>query len=86
VNGPRSPPPPKLPDALESSPRHGAGFRRPSSGRVAGEGRTVDMKPRREEKPVPPRRRVIVVGKRQNGRWTVRMSLWRYLAATALSQ
>ena len=44
------------------------------------------MKPRREEKPVTPRRRVIVVGKRQNGRWTVRMSLWRYLAGTALSQ
>jgi hypothetical protein len=44
------------------------------------------MKPRREEKRETPRRRVIVVGKRQNGRWTVRMSLWRYLAATALSQ
>jgi hypothetical protein len=44
------------------------------------------MKPRREEKPETPRRRVIVVGKRKNGRWTVRMSLWRYLAATALSQ
>jgi hypothetical protein len=31
-------------------------------------------------------RRVIVVGTRKNGRWTVRMSLWRYLAATAISQ
>jgi len=44
------------------------------------------MKARRDEKPATPRRRVIVVGKRKNGRWTVRMSLWRYLAATALSQ
>jgi hypothetical protein len=33
-----------------------------------------------------PRRRVIAVGKKQNGRWQVRTSLWRYLAATALSQ
>ncbi len=33
-----------------------------------------------------PKRRVIVVGRRQEGRWKVRMSLWRYLAATALSQ
>ncbi len=40
---------------------------------------------RRGEKPASPRR-VIVVGTRQNGRWKVRMSLWRYLAATALSQ
>jgi hypothetical protein len=86
VNGPRSPPTPKIADFLVSTSRHAAGFSRPSSGHAAGEGRTVDMKPRREEKPVTPRRRVIVVGKRQNGRWTVRMSLWRYLAATALSQ
>ena len=45
----------------------------------------MDAKVRRTEKPVP-RRRVIVVGKRQDGRWKVRMSLWRYLAATAISQ
>ena len=30
-------------------------------------------------------RRVLAVGKRVNGRWQVRTSLWRYLAATALS-
>lgn len=30
-------------------------------------------------------RRVIAVGKRIEGRWQVRTSLWRYLAATALS-
>jgi hypothetical protein len=33
----------------------------------------------------PPRRRVIAIGKRVEGRWQVRTSLWRYLAATALS-
>jgi hypothetical protein len=26
------------------------------------------------------------VGTRRNGRWKVRMSLWRYLASTAISQ
>jgi hypothetical protein len=31
------------------------------------------------------RRRVIAIGKRVEGRWQVRTSLWRYLAATALS-
>jgi len=41
---------------------------------------------RRPENPIIPRRRVIVVGTRQHGRWKVRMSLWRYLAATATSQ
>jgi hypothetical protein len=46
----------------------------------------MDAKTKREQKPAQPQRRVIVVGKRRNGRWTVRMSLWRYLAATALSQ
>ena len=46
----------------------------------------MDAKTRRQEKPASPRRRVIVVGKRQDGRWKVRMSLWRYLAATAISQ
>ncbi len=30
-------------------------------------------------------RKVLAVGKRVNGRWQVRTSLWRYLAATALS-
>ena len=33
-----------------------------------------------------PRRRVIAIGRRVEGvRWEVRTSLWRYLAATALS-
>ncbi len=40
----------------------------------------------RSEKGTPPRRRVIAVGKRADGRWQVRTSLWRYLATTALSQ
>ena len=39
----------------------------------------------RREK-TPPRRRVVAVGKRVDGRWQVRTSLWRYLAPTALSQ
>ena len=39
----------------------------------------------RQAKSVSPRRRVIAIGKRVNGRWQVRTSLWRYLAATALS-
>jgi len=33
-----------------------------------------------------PRRRLIAVGKRVEGRWQVRTSLWRYLCATAISQ
>jgi hypothetical protein len=40
----------------------------------------------RFEHPAPPRRRVMAVGKRENGRWKVRTSLWRYLLATAISQ
>jgi hypothetical protein len=32
-----------------------------------------------------PRRKVIAVGKCVDGRWQVRTSLWRYVAATALS-
>jgi hypothetical protein len=32
-----------------------------------------------------PTRRVIAIGKRVDGRWQVRTSLWRYLASTALS-
>jgi hypothetical protein len=39
----------------------------------------------RQEKRKTPRRRVIAIGKRTNGRWQVRTSLWRYVAATALS-
>jgi len=39
----------------------------------------------RTEKQSPPRRRVIAVGKRVDGRWQVRTSLWRYLVTTALS-
>ena len=39
----------------------------------------------RHEKTKSPRRRLIAVGKRVNGRWQVRTSLWRYIAATALS-
>jgi hypothetical protein len=32
------------------------------------------------------RRRVIAIGRRvEGGRWEIRTSLWRYLAATALS-
>ena len=40
----------------------------------------------RSEKSTPPRRRVVAVGKRVEGSWQVRTSLWRYLATTALSQ
>ncbi len=32
-----------------------------------------------------PKKRVIVIGRKVNGRWQVRTSLWRYLASTALS-
>lgn len=39
----------------------------------------------RTEKTQAPRRRVIAVGRRVDGRWQVRTSLWRYLATTALS-
>lgn len=46
----------------------------------------METKTTRNEKHVAPRRRVIAVGKKQNGRWQVRTSLWRYLAATAISQ
>jgi len=46
----------------------------------------METKARPEEKSARPRRRVIAVGKRQNGRWKVRTSLWRWLAATAISQ
>ena len=33
-----------------------------------------------------PRRRVIAAGRRENGRWKVRTSLWRYLVETTVSQ
>ena len=39
----------------------------------------------RRQTTTPPRRHLIAVGKRVEGRWQVRTSLWRYLAATALS-
>jgi hypothetical protein len=41
--------------------------------------------PRTEKTTTPRGRRVVAVGKRVDGRWQVRTSLWRYLAATALS-
>jgi hypothetical protein len=41
--------------------------------------------PREKTTANTPRRRVIAIGKRVEGRWQVRTSLWRYLAATALS-
>jgi hypothetical protein len=40
----------------------------------------------RYQHPTPPRRRVIAIGKRENGRWKVRTSLWRYLVSTGISQ
>ena len=40
---------------------------------------------RHDDKPSAPRRKVIAIGKRVDGRWQVRTSLWRYVAATALS-
>lgn len=47
----------------------------------------MDTKTTRTEKTAAPRpRRMIAVGKKQNGRWQVRTSLWRYLASTAISQ
>ena len=42
-------------------------------------------KSERSEKTGTPRRKVIAVGKRVDGRWQVRTSLWRYVATTALS-
>lgn len=39
----------------------------------------------RNEETRRPKKRVIAIGKRTNGKWQVRTSLWRYLAATALS-
>jgi hypothetical protein len=45
----------------------------------------IRTKTSRTQKAEPPRRRVIAVGKRVDGRWQVRTSLWRYLASTALS-
>ena len=45
----------------------------------------MQAKAARQEVQKAPRRRVIAIGKRVQGRWQVRTSLWRYLAATALS-
>lgn len=56
---------------LSSPLREGMGMTQPKTGRV--------------QKTESPRRRVIAIGKRVDGRWQVRTSLWRYLAATALS-
>jgi hypothetical protein len=42
-------------------------------------------KSERNQKATTQRRKVIAVGKRVDGRWQVRTSLWRYVAATALS-
>ena len=39
----------------------------------------------RTEETRRPTKRVIAIGKRTHGKWQVRTSLWRYLAATALS-
>ena len=47
--------------------------------------RTEPLNPRFEHA-APPSRRVIAVGKREQGRWKVRTSLWRYLLSTAISQ
>jgi hypothetical protein len=45
----------------------------------------MEAKTLRIEKTTAPKKRVIAVGKKVNGRWKVRTSLWRYLAATTLS-
>lgn len=45
----------------------------------------MDERAIRTEKSAAPKKRVIAVGKKVNGRWKVRTSLWRYLASTALS-
>lgn len=46
----------------------------------------ADARAARYQHPAPPRRRVVAVGKRENGRWKVRTSLWRYLVSTGISQ
>jgi hypothetical protein len=45
----------------------------------------TEIKRSHEKTTTPRRKRVIAVGKRVDGRWQVRTSLWRYLAATTLS-
>ena len=45
----------------------------------------TSRKTRSTDKDPMPRRRLIAVGKKVDGRWQVRTSLWRYVAATALS-
>ena len=46
----------------------------------------TSRKTRSNGKDTAPRKRLIAVGKKVDGRWQVRTSLWRYVAATALSQ
>ena len=46
----------------------------------------TSRKTRSNGKETSPRKRLIAVGKKVDGRWQVRTSLWRYVAATALSQ
>jgi hypothetical protein len=51
------------------------------------EGHMIESrKPNRAQTEQKQRRRLIAVGRRQNGRWKVRTSLWRYLAETAISR
>jgi hypothetical protein len=45
----------------------------------------TETKRTHEKTNAPRRKRVIAIGKRVEGRWQVRTSLWRYLAATTLS-
>jgi hypothetical protein len=46
---------------------------------------TQSKQGRSEKESAPRRQRVIAIGKRVDGRWQVRTSLWRYLVATTLS-
>jgi hypothetical protein len=58
-----------------------------SAARISLYALSMNDKTTRTEKLAAPRpRRMIAVGKKQNGRWQVRTSLWRYLASTAISQ
>jgi hypothetical protein len=55
-------------------------------GQAMNQSKTSSTSTRGSEKTnATPRRRLIAVGKRVDGRWQVRTSLWRYLASTALS-
>jgi hypothetical protein len=46
----------------------------------------TSRKTRSTDTDTAPRKRLIAVGKKIDGRWQVRTSLWRYVAATALSR